>query len=155
MGTTSKGIPYPESSDPVRQGAAAMQAIAEAVDPHIGAYFASGRRTDSGAFGSGSMTTLLNLSGPMPAGVYVCTYMWKLQNSANSTVFLRGTAGGSNLTGDETVNILTTSDIWTMSVPFTWVGGTLSMTIAAQVASGTCQALAGSRILVHRAGITI
>lgn len=33
MGTTPTGLPYPEPTDPVAQGAAAIKALAEAIDP--------------------------------------------------------------------------------------------------------------------------
>jgi hypothetical protein len=36
MPNTAKGLPYPVSSDPVAQGAANIQALAEAVDARIG-----------------------------------------------------------------------------------------------------------------------
>lgn len=36
MGTTDRGIPFPESDDFVKDGATAMQALAEAVDERIG-----------------------------------------------------------------------------------------------------------------------
>jgi hypothetical protein len=36
MPSTSKGFPYPASSDPVAQGAAAIQALAEFIDPNTG-----------------------------------------------------------------------------------------------------------------------
>lgn len=35
MGTTSRGFPYPESADPISQGALAIKALAEAVETRM------------------------------------------------------------------------------------------------------------------------
>jgi len=37
MGTTVHGLPYPEPTDPVAAGAAAIRSLAEAVDPRLDA----------------------------------------------------------------------------------------------------------------------
>lgn len=37
MGTTSRGYPYPEDTDPVAQGAQAIQALANAINTRAGA----------------------------------------------------------------------------------------------------------------------
>lgn len=36
MGNTTNGLPYPEGTDPLAQGAAAIKALATAVDPYVG-----------------------------------------------------------------------------------------------------------------------
>ncbi len=42
MGTTAHGLPYPEPTAPVANGAADMRALAEAIDPHYGVKVAAG-----------------------------------------------------------------------------------------------------------------
>jgi hypothetical protein len=34
VGTTTNGLPYPESTDPIAEGATAIQALAESLDPN-------------------------------------------------------------------------------------------------------------------------
>lgn len=59
MGTTPKlAIPYPEDSDLVTNGAAAMQAIAEAVDDALGDFSARVFPTANVALSSGVLTTI-------------------------------------------------------------------------------------------------
>lgn len=155
MGTTANGLPWPEGTDFVVDGDDAIRELAEALDPHIGAYYAYARRADSGQFGSGSMTTLLNVSGPLPAGVYLITWAWKLSNSATATLYLRGQANGVNRTSDDTVGITTLANLWSITQTVEHAGGTFSALVAAQVSGGTCSALPGSRITISRIGVPI
>jgi len=65
MGTTPNGLPYPEPTDPVAQGAAAIKALAEAVDPRVGARaIATGQATLT----SITPNTLATLAVSFPAG---------------------------------------------------------------------------------------
>jgi hypothetical protein len=45
MGVTAKGLPYPESSDPVYQGADAIKALAQKLDAMVPAAMAAGANT--------------------------------------------------------------------------------------------------------------
>jgi hypothetical protein len=52
MGITSGGLPYPEPTDPIADGAAAIRALAEAIDAtrQTGSVVASGVSPNTGAY---------------------------------------------------------------------------------------------------------
>lgn len=52
-GTTSGGLPYPAASDPVNQGAAAIQALATAIDPYLLGSYRIHNATDTVTVGTG------------------------------------------------------------------------------------------------------
>lgn len=60
-GTTTGGLPYPSPSDPIAQGADAIKALAEALNPGVFKAYAAGRgtKTFGGATASGTFTITL------------------------------------------------------------------------------------------------
>lgn len=70
MGTTSSGLPYPDPTDRVTQGAAAIQALAEAVDDAIAA-LPRGRVGSFTPGTSGDFNSVVDINGttfPLVAG---------------------------------------------------------------------------------------
>jgi hypothetical protein len=105
MGTTLHGLPYPEPTDPVADGAAAIEALAEAIDTSLGtrnalAATATGTSIAAGAVQSlnwdfrdnpafGAPGHVVNLS---QAGVWVVSA--KLGGPANSSTITVYTGSG-------------------------------------------------------------
>jgi hypothetical protein len=149
---TPAGMPFPVGTDAVRDGDNAIQALAEAVYPGpVGSRYGLARRTGSGAFGSGSFATLATLAVPnAPAGIWRTSYMFKISNSGNTTVYLRGMFNGENVTADEQVQVVAgIIDMFTIDVIREVPAGgvaSLGIQLLMQVATGTGTAPAGSRI---------
>ncbi|WP_454044413.1 hypothetical protein [Cellulosimicrobium sp. Marseille-Q8652] len=118
-------------------------------DVPISSRSAETRRSTSGSFSSGSMTTLANVSLPSsaPAGLYRIEWLFVLSSSTPTSVFLRGSADGNNLTTDLQVTAVSEIRAWTIPTLYTHTGGTMPLVLAAQSAGGTTTAPAGSRIV--------
>lgn len=105
-------------------------------------------RGDSGNFGPGSFVVIVgsgSLPSTAPAGLWQITFTPLLKNSPAASVYIRGMAGTTNLTGDVVVEVGTLS---TFSVPtlFTHSGGALPLVLWASTTAGTGIAPPGSRI---------
>jgi len=94
-GSTSRGLPYPSGTDKVRGGAAAIQALAEAVDPLLVRPFRAQLGTAGISVGGGGVWT--RLACPTDDG---------------------SNGGGTTLGG--TGPVLTASGIWRVTAYVTW-----------------------------------
>lgn len=90
MGTTSRGYPYPEPTDPVSQGAAAIQALANAVNTRAGSAAAGTVQItgSNSALGFATVTFPANRFNAVPF----------VTGSANSGFWIVFRSGGASAT---------------------------------------------------------
>ena len=94
MGTTPKGFPYPEPTDPVAAGADAIKALAQAIDTHVG-------RVASGAVTVTGDGTSVNPGAAVtfPAGRFTANPRVIAEVVGGSNVNLAGVSTGITTTG--------------------------------------------------------
>lgn len=86
MPNTSNGYPYPAQSDPVAQGATAIQNLAQAVDTKLGVLAAGAASVPISAIGTVGNTTVTFPAGRFPsAPVAVVTTTQNASLPQNST----------------------------------------------------------------------
>lgn len=94
MGTTPSGLPYPEPTDPVAAGAAAIESLAEAVDTLVGTF----GTIRAGTVPGGNVTPGGVLAGAatisLPAGHHMLSYIVLMSSpaaiSADIKLFVAG-----------------------------------------------------------------
>jgi hypothetical protein len=110
MGTTLSGLPYPEPTDPVAQGAAAIKALATFLDPYPRGQLA---RTVSAGQDVTGTASILTTTCTVPAGasrrlrVHVNLQGQQITTAAvttNATIYGNGTSGTRILFGAIALN---------------------------------------------------
>lgn len=106
------------------------------------------RRGSSGAFASGSFTSIQSATLPAaaPAGLYVVSFTLMLSCTVTAVGYLRGNFAGVGVTGDDPFEVNTGIRSHSVQVPVTHSGGATTIEVQAQVSAGTGTAPAGSRV---------
>lgn len=101
-GATTKGLPYPLSTDAVQAGPAAIQALATAIDPGVTVWFSGDKNAtdDYSTYPTGiscwSLTNTQATTGGWPQGMTSIVTTWRVPGSSSTTqmvTYAAGTAG--------------------------------------------------------------
>jgi microcystin-dependent protein len=115
----------------------------------VGAYVRAARRSGSGSFAAGAMTSIVAVTttADAPAGLYLVTWTAIASSSATALCYVRGLWGSNNLTNDDVFTV-DGGHRRTHTIPtfINHVGGAATLTMQVQVSAGTGDAPAGSRI---------
>jgi len=134
MGTTVHGLPYPEPTDPVANGAAAIRALAEAVDPtldratwnaaggQIGGTAALGAADLGNGFAPGETPILVTPMIPYTEGRRVRVTMWGSHQCAYAgDIFGLAIRRGNGIVGSMVASQVFQGAVANQLMPFTLI----------------------------------